>query len=237
MAEATLCSLFLFLFPLLCYNRITPPGHRLTGSADRTRPAFPPQARAFLWIEWTGALALEARNHSYAPYSHFGVGAALLTESGKVYQGCNVENASYGGTICAERNAALRAVYEGERRFTAIAVAGFPDNCLEEDRGIRLSLRYLPSGPAGICRPGHEGLHRPHRGGCGGDHFGRAAPHVLWARGPSHPGRPLRAARPWPTRPGGNLRRAVSFDFSIWVYYTERRKRSRQRLSAARPRQ
>ena len=89
-------------------------------------------------------LALEARNHSYAPYSHFGVGAALLTESGKVYQGCNVENASYGGTICAERNAALRAVYEGERRFTAIAVAGFPDNCLEEDRGYAY--------PCGICR-------------------------------------------------------------------------------------
>lgn len=89
-------------------------------------------------------LALEARSHSYAPYSHFCVGAALLTGSGKVYQGCNVENASYGGTICAERNAALRAVYEGERRFTAIAVAGFPDNCPEEARGYAY--------PCGICR-------------------------------------------------------------------------------------
>ena len=73
-------------------------------------------------------LALEARAHSYVPYSHFRVGAALLTASGKVYQGCNVENASYGDTICAERTAALRAVYEGEQRFSAIAVAGFPED-------------------------------------------------------------------------------------------------------------
>lgn len=81
-------------------------------------------------------LAREASEKSYSPYSNVRVGAALETASGKIYTGCNVENGSYGGTICAERTAALKAVSEGDREFVRIAVAG--------------SIRNLV--PCGICR-------------------------------------------------------------------------------------
>ena len=66
---------------------------------------------------------LTAREQSYSPYSKFRVGAALLTESGHIITGCNVENASYGLTICAERTALVKAVSEGHRKFRAIAVS------------------------------------------------------------------------------------------------------------------
>ena len=69
-------------------------------------------------------LAKEAMTHAYAPYSGYKVGAALLCADGTVYQGCNIENASYSPTNCAERTAFFKAVYDGQREFKAIAVCG-----------------------------------------------------------------------------------------------------------------
>ncbi len=66
--------------------------------------------------------AKEAAKNAYAPYSHFPVGAALLTDQGKTYHGCNVESSSYGLTICAERNAIASAVVQGEKKFKAMAI-------------------------------------------------------------------------------------------------------------------
>lgn len=86
-------------------------------------------------------LAEEARAYSYTPYSHFTVGAALLTKDGKVYKGCNIENASYTPTNCAERTAVFKAVSEGEKEFAAIAVIGGPAG----EKG-----RFCA--PCGVCR-------------------------------------------------------------------------------------
>lgn len=86
--------------------------------------------------------ALEARKQAYAPYSHYTVGAALLTAEGRIYLGCNVENASYGAANCAERTAFFKAVSEGERHFEAIAVAGGTEG------GEPTDYAY----PCGICR-------------------------------------------------------------------------------------
>ena len=86
-------------------------------------------------------MANEVRRNSYAPYSGFRVGAALLADSGKVYLGCNVENASYGATCCAERSALFAAISAGERSFWAIALVGGKDD--EGDDGVF---------PCGICR-------------------------------------------------------------------------------------
>lgn len=75
--------------------------------------------------QWDNLLksAIKARENSYSPYSHYKVGAALLTMSGKTFTGCNIENAAYTPSNCAERTAIFKAVSEGERDFAAIAVA------------------------------------------------------------------------------------------------------------------
>lgn len=87
-------------------------------------------------------LALEARERAYAPYSHWTVGAALLAASGRVYSGCNIENAAYTPTNCAERTAFFKALSEGERQFAAIAVAGGPEHREPEEI----------CAPCGVCR-------------------------------------------------------------------------------------
>ncbi len=86
-------------------------------------------------------LAKEAMTHAYVPYSGYQVGAALLCADGTVYQGCNIENASYSPTNCAERTAFFKAVYDGHRDFTAIAVCGGKG-------GVITGL--FP--PCGVCR-------------------------------------------------------------------------------------
>ncbi len=86
-------------------------------------------------------LALEARQMAYVPYSNYMVGAALLTRQGKVYKGCNIENAAYTPTNCAERTAFFKAISEGEREFDAIAIVGGYE-------GDPIDYAY----PCGVCR-------------------------------------------------------------------------------------
>ncbi len=89
--------------------------------------------------------AIEARKNAYAPYSGFYVGAALLTLTGKVYTGCNVENASYGLTICAEQAAVAKAVSEGERGFSKIAVVGECDDyCIPCGGCLQVLAEFSP---------------------------------------------------------------------------------------------
>ena len=88
------------------------------------------------------ALAKEAMTHAYVPYSGYMVGAALLTKDGRVYQGCNIENAGYTATNCAERTALFKAVSEGVREFDAIAIVGSKAG----------EKNTLVTGPCGVCR-------------------------------------------------------------------------------------
>lgn len=85
--------------------------------------------------------ANEARKFAYTPYSHFKVGAALLTKSGKLYTGCNIENSSYTPTVCAERTAVFKSVSEGESDFAVIAVVGG-----KEENPLEFCS------PCGVCR-------------------------------------------------------------------------------------
>ena len=87
------------------------------------------------------SMAANAMQASYSPYSDFKVGAALLCDDDSVYVGCNVENASYGATVCAERTAFLKAVSDGKRKFSKIAIVG----------GLRGDIDS-PCYPCGICR-------------------------------------------------------------------------------------
>ena len=86
-------------------------------------------------------LAQQAMDNAYAPYSHYHVGAALLCADGTVFTGCNIENAAYGPTNCAERTAFFKAISEGYREFTAIAVCGGKDGVIAD---------AFP--PCGVCR-------------------------------------------------------------------------------------
>ena len=86
--------------------------------------------------------AKKAREHAYVPYSHFKVGAALVTKSGKIYHGCNIENAAYTPTNCAERTAFFKAVYDGEREFEKIAIVG----------GAEGTEADVLCAPCGVCR-------------------------------------------------------------------------------------
>ena len=92
-------------------------------------------------IEEMIGLAIEQLAYAYTPYSGFKVGAALLTSGGKYYTGCNIENAAYGPSNCAERTAFFKAVSEGERSFQAICIVGGKDGVLTE---------Y--AAPCGVCR-------------------------------------------------------------------------------------
>lgn len=86
--------------------------------------------------------AFAAREKAYAPYSHFKVGAALLAKNGQVFTGCNIENAAYTPTNCAERTALFKAVSEGITEFAAIAVVGSREG----------EVNTLVTGPCGVCR-------------------------------------------------------------------------------------
>jgi len=92
-------------------------------------------------IEDMIGLAIDQMKYSYAPYSNFKVGAALLAENGRLYTGCNIENASYTPTNCAERTAFFKAVSEGERKFSAICIVGGMDG---------IPTEY--AAPCGVCR-------------------------------------------------------------------------------------
>ena len=119
------------------------------------------------------AMARKAMHQAYAPYSQFQVGAALLCSDGTVYTGCNVENAAYGATICAERAALVKAVSEGRRDFAAIAITGGKN-------GVETG----PCAPCGTCRQVMQEFGDP-------DHF-----MIYLANGTSIQSYPLRALLP-----------------------------------------
>ena len=98
-------------------------------------------------------MAIDASKHSHSPFSHFKVGAALLTNDGKIYTGCNIENASYGLTICAERTAIFKAMSEGEREFSAITIfADTKENLISPCGACRQIIsEFCPNAQVILC--------------------------------------------------------------------------------------
>ena len=95
--------------------------------------------------------AVKARKQAYCPYSGFAVGAALLCVDDRVFTGCNIENAAYTPTNCAERTAFFTAVAAGERQFLAIAIAGSPAE-IDENGGRKIGKLTQAAWPCGVCR-------------------------------------------------------------------------------------
>lgn len=128
------------------------------GKAAGIRPA----AKSAPAARWTPAALMaraeRARKRAYAPYSRFHVGAALLTADGKVYEGCNIENASFGLSICAERNAIWKAVSEGVRAFEAVAVTAGPKHGASPCGACRQVLHEFAPDLWVIWRNGRGGL-------------------------------------------------------------------------------
>jgi cytidine deaminase len=109
--------------------------------------------------EWAELLqaAIAAREYAYAPYSHYRVGAALLTAGGRIYTGCNVENVAFSPTICAERTAVCKAVSEGEREFRAIVIVAVNSPtpcgvCRQTLLEFAPTLTVITANPAGDYR-------------------------------------------------------------------------------------
>lgn len=94
--------------------------------------------------------AFLAREHSYSPYSHFKVGAALYCRNGNIYQGCNIENAAYSPGNCAERTAIYKAVSQGDREFVCIVIVGGLEETEINENGKIIMQDYCP--PCGVCR-------------------------------------------------------------------------------------
>ena len=109
-------------------------------------------------------LALDARKNAYVPYSGYAVGAALLTEDGKVFAGCNIENAAYGNTLCAERTALVKAVSEGCRKFTRLAVVGnSTDYCWPCGVCRQMLYEFAPDLEVLVARKDHQFVKFPLR--------------------------------------------------------------------------
>lgn len=124
----------------------------------RRKSASPPSRKHALTPARLMAEAEIARKHAYAPYSRFRVGAALLTDDGRVIHGCNVENASFGLSICAERNAIWKAVSEGEREFVAVAVTAEPGHGASPCGACRQVLHEFAPNLRVYWSDGHGGI-------------------------------------------------------------------------------